>query len=51
MRLYRVLAEYFLNDQAEFSKPGTAVVTLNFTSTVSASSIVQAAGQFMNSPV
>ena len=27
MRLHRVLAEYFLSDQAKFSGPGTAVVT------------------------
>jgi hypothetical protein len=51
MQLYRVLAEYYLGDQEEFPKPGAAPAAPNFASTASNSSILEAAGEWMNSPV
>ena len=47
--LHRILAEYYLEDQKEYPKAGTAEVAANFTPTPSDSAIVQTAGQLMNS--
>jgi hypothetical protein len=48
IRLYRILAEYFLNDQNTYPKLGAAPVNAIFVPAASNSSIVQAAGRLMD---